>query len=44
MYTGAIRTITADRLNAHSAAILRGLIGHRNRWRKICVLLHAKFL
>ena len=30
-YTGAIRPITADRLNAHSTAILRGLKGRRKR-------------
>ena len=29
MHTGAIRPITADRLNAHSTAILRGLKGRR---------------
>lgn len=27
MHTGAIRPITADRLNTHSTAILRGLEG-----------------
>lgn len=35
MYTGSVRTITADRLTVHSTAILRGLEGRRNRWRYV---------